>query len=84
MCYATGQLGKQCGFVTASGSTELLKTIQLPKIIAVIHQPADPGEKTKEEIGNDLADVAAKATAQQPYKPLTACKTAGLTSSPMV
>ena len=49
-------------------STELLKTRQLPQKLAVIHQPGTTGERTKEEIGKDLADLAAKATAQQPSK----------------
>ena len=50
-------------------NTELLKTLQLLKKLAIVHQQADTGERKKEEIGNDLADVAAKAAARQLYKP---------------
>lgn len=42
-------------------SSELLKAIQLPKKLGIVHQPAHTGGRTKEEIGNGLADVAAEA-----------------------
>lgn len=77
VCYATGQLWKLRGVITSSGSKisnapqimELLKTMQLPEKIAIIHQPAHT-HRTKEEIRNSLAGIAAKAIAQQPHKPL--------------
>ncbi|KAK4824629.1 hypothetical protein QYF61_016935 [Mycteria americana] len=77
VCHATGQLWKLHGFITSSGSkissapqiTELLKAMQLPEKLAIIHQPAHTSGRTKEEIRNSLRDIAAKATARQPYKP---------------
>ena len=68
VCHATGQFWKGRGFITSRESTEPLKSRQLPQKLAVIHQPANTGERTKEEMGKDLADVAAKATPRQPYK----------------
>ncbi|GAB0210142.1 hypothetical protein GRJ2_003480000 [Grus japonensis] len=43
----------------------LLESVQLPKEIAVIHCPAHTKDTTEISKGNALADVAAKAAAQQ-------------------
>lgn len=75
--HATRQLQKLHGFITSNGSkisnapqvTELLKAIQLPEKLAIIHRPVHAGRRTKAEIRNSLTDIATKATAQQLYEP---------------
>ncbi|XP_059571099.1 uncharacterized protein LOC132244104 [Alligator mississippiensis] len=78
ICHATGQLWKQRGFMTASGTkisnakqvNDLLQAIMLPKAIAVMHCPAHTKMGDQVSKGNALADAAAQTTALQPLSAL--------------
>ncbi|CAM5079131.1 unnamed protein product [Eretmochelys imbricata] len=74
VCHATGQLWKQRGFLTSSGTkiangpliSALLEAIQTPRQVAVVHCYAHRQSNSVVSQGNALADSAAKAAALQP------------------
>ncbi|CAM4567499.1 unnamed protein product [Lepidochelys kempii] len=73
VCHATGQLWKQRGFLTSSGTkiangpliSALLEAIQAPRQVAVVHCYAHRQSNSVVSQGNALADSAAKAEALQ-------------------
>lgn len=80
VCRATGTLCKEQGFLTSLGRRvangkeiqDLMEALQLPREIAIMHCPAHSKEKTEIGQGNEVADVATKAAALQPWKPCMA------------